>query len=87
MMPLSGWLMSNAKGYSVKLFGLVLPKLTPKNAFLAETAQLAHGYLAFMILFFISLHLFAVIKHFFYFVNIFFLNLYELFFFPYYQYD
>ena len=66
MMPLSGWLMSNAKGYSVKLFGLVLPKLTPKNAFLAETAQLAHGYLAFMMLFFISLHLFAVIKHFFY---------------------
>ena len=63
-LPLSGWLMSSAKGHSVALLGLVtLPDLVAADPALFDTLKGAHGQLAFVTGVLITLHLAGVVKH------------------------
>lgn len=63
LMPLSGWLMSNAKGYGVKLFGLEMPFIVGKNKFIGDIAHDMHGVIAWVLVVMIILHILAIIKH------------------------
>jgi cytochrome b561 len=63
-LPLSGWLMSSAKGYSVVFLGLVtLPDLVAADPALFDTLKGAHEQLAFVTVVLIALHLAGVVKH------------------------
>ena len=63
-MPLSGWLMSSAKGIQTVWFGLLpLPNLLQKNPPLGEALQEVHSTLGFIILGFVALHVLAALKH------------------------
>ncbi|MDW5418044.1 MULTISPECIES: cytochrome b [unclassified Iodobacter] len=63
-MPLSGWLMSSAKGISVAYLGLwQLPNLVEKNESLAGTLKASHELFATALLVFIGLHIAAALKH------------------------
>ena len=62
-MPLSGFLMSTASAYPVSMFGLFkMPLLFSKNKELAGLLYEAHGYLAWLGLALIALHLGGVLK-------------------------
>lgn len=62
--PLSGWLMSSAKGFQTVYFGLIpLPDLVGKNAVLAEVFGNAHGALNLAMLGLVALHVAAALKH------------------------
>ncbi len=62
--PLSGWLMSSAKGYQTVLFGVLpIPDLLHKDKALGETLEGLHETLAFLFLGFITLHVAAALKH------------------------
>lgn len=62
-MPLSGFLMSTAGGYPVSLFGLFkMPLLFEKNKELAKTLYEIHGYLGWLGMSLIALHLGGVLK-------------------------
>lgn len=62
--PLSGWLMSSAKGFTTVWLGiLTLPDLVNKNKELAELLTIAHQGLNFMLLALVAMHIAAVIKH------------------------
>ena len=62
--PLSGWLMSSAKGYQTVLFGIFpLPDLLQKDASLGEFLQAAHRWLNFGMAALVSAHLAAALKH------------------------
>ena len=63
LMPLSGWLMSNAKGYGVKLFGFNIPFIVGKNKFIGDIAHDMHGIIAWILVAMIILHILAIIKH------------------------
>ncbi len=63
-MPLSGWLMSSAKGFQTVWFGILpIPDLLEKNKELG--AQLAEVHAALAILFILTLlaHIAAALKH------------------------
>lgn len=62
-MPLSGYLMSNAFGYPVHLFGLPLPMLMEKNIEMGEFFAEAHEFLGFTFVVVLGLHISGVIKH------------------------
>lgn len=63
-MPMSGWLMSSAKGRSVKVFDAVtLPDLVEKNERLGELFEECHEYLAWGLIAAIVLHAAAALKH------------------------
>lgn len=63
-MPLSGWLMSSAKGYPTVWFGVLpLPDLLDKNHDLGEALEEVHEILAFVILGLVGLHVAAAFKH------------------------
>lgn len=63
-MPLSGWLMSSAKGFSVVYLGLwKLPDLVAKNEALGDTLKGGHGLFATVLLVLIGLHAAAALKH------------------------
>jgi cytochrome b561 len=63
-MPLSGWLMSSAKGFPVVYLGLwKLPDLIAKNEALSETFKDGHYLFATALLIFIGLHIAAALKH------------------------
>ena len=63
-MPLSGWLMSSAKGYTTVWFGVLpLPNLLEKNHDLGEALKEVHETLALVILGAVGLHAAAAIKH------------------------
>jgi cytochrome b561 len=62
-MPLSGYLMSNAFGYPVHLFGLPLPVLMEKNLELGQFFSEAHEFLGFTFAGVLALHIAGVIKH------------------------
>jgi cytochrome b561 len=63
-MPLSGWLMSSAKGISVAYLGLwQLPNLVEKNEALAGTLKSSHEIFATALLVLIGLHIAAALKH------------------------
>jgi cytochrome b561 len=63
-LPLVGWLMSSAKGYTVNYFGLFdLPDLLPKDKALGHQLKEVHEYLAFLLAALVGLHVLAALKH------------------------
>ena len=62
--PLSGWLMSSAKGFQTVLFGkLPIPDLLAKNPPLGEALDVVHVAIVWMLLGLIGLHVAAALKH------------------------
>lgn len=62
--PVSGWLMSSAEGFSVVWFGLVpLPDFVPKDKALADALKLVHKILNYSMLALVCLHVAAAFKH------------------------
>jgi cytochrome b561 len=64
VVPLSGWVYSNASGYAVVYLGkLPLPNLVEKDRALAERWVEIHEVLAFVLVTLVLVHLLAVLKH------------------------
>ena len=62
--PLSGWLMSSAKGFQTVYFGVIpIPDLLQKNKELGETLALVHQSLNFTMIGIVILHAAAALKH------------------------
>jgi cytochrome b561 len=62
--PLSGWLMSSAKGFQTVLFGLwPIPDLLTKNPPLGAALEAVHETLTWIFLGMIALHAAAALKH------------------------
>lgn len=62
--PVSGWLMSSAKGYTTNYFGLFdLPNLIEKDKALGHTLKEAHELLANLLIALAGLHIAAALKH------------------------
>ncbi len=62
--PLSGWAVSSANGYPVKLFGLItLPALVEKNEVLAQTFVEIHEFLGWGLALAVVGHVVMAIKH------------------------
>lgn len=63
-LPLSGWLMSSAKGYQTVYLGLLpIPDLIGKDAALGEFLEELHELLGTVLLVVIGLHAAAALKH------------------------
>lgn len=63
-MPLSGWMMSSARGFPVSWFHLfTLPDLVPKNKSLYEALVTTHETLAWVLAAVVTLHVAAALKH------------------------
>ncbi|MEO8995652.1 MAG: cytochrome b [Rhodanobacter sp.] len=63
-MPLTGWLMSSAKGVQTVWFGIVpLPDLLEKNRPLGKALEEVHAALGIIILIFVAVHVLAALKH------------------------
>jgi len=63
-MPLSGWMMSSARGFPVSWFGFfTLPDLVPKNKPLYEALLITHQTLAWCLGAVVALHVAAALKH------------------------
>lgn len=66
LLPLSGWLMSSAKGVQTVYFGLLpLPDLVAKDWPLGELFEDAHKLLAFTLAGLVAVHVTAALKHYF----------------------
>lgn len=64
LMPLTGWLMSSAKGFSVSVFGwFTLPDFIKPNDALAHLLGDIHQYAAYTLIAMIGLHFAGAIKH------------------------
>ncbi|MES2238042.1 MAG: cytochrome b [Pseudomonadota bacterium] len=64
LIPLSGWLMSSAKGFQTVWFGVFpLPDLVTKDKALGDLLQEVHEVLNFTLLGLVSLHILAALKH------------------------
>lgn len=64
VIPLSGWLMSSAKGFPTVYFGVIpLPDLLDKNAYLGDTLALVHKTLNFTMMGLVIAHAAAALKH------------------------
>lgn len=62
--PVSGWLMSSAKGFQTVWFGWVpLPDLVTKDAALGELLQQVHLVLNYVLLALVVVHVAAALKH------------------------
>lgn len=62
--PVSGWLMSSAKGYTTTFFGLFdLPNLLEKDKALGHTIKEIHGFMANLLMVLIVAHIGAALKH------------------------
>src|SRR5690606_12511666 len=62
--PLSGWLMSSAQGFSVVWFGVVpLPDLVSRNAGLGEALNGVHVALNYLLLLAVAGHVAAALHH------------------------
>lgn len=62
--PLSGWLMSSAGGFTVSYLGMFpLPDLVAKDKQLFEQLKEAHEILNYLLLGLVILHVLAVLKH------------------------
>ena len=62
--PVVGWLMSSAKGYTVNYFGLFeLPDLVDKDKALGHQLKEIHEYLANGLMVLVGLHVLAALKH------------------------
>jgi cytochrome b561 len=63
-MPLSGWMMSSARGFPVSWFGFIqLPDLVPKNKPLYDVLLETHETLAWALYTIVFLHVVAALKH------------------------
>jgi cytochrome b561 len=63
-MPLTGWMMSSAKNYSVSWFGrFTWPNLIGPNEQSFEALRTTHGILSFLLLAIAILHILAALKH------------------------
>jgi cytochrome b561 len=63
-MPLSGWMMSSARGFPVSWFGFFqLPDLVPKSKPLYEAMLTTHGVLALVLAGVVTLHVAGAVKH------------------------
>jgi len=63
-MPLSGWMMSSARGFPVSWFGFIqLPDLVPKNKSLYDAFVTTHETLAWTLAAVVTLHVAAALKH------------------------
>ena len=66
VIPLTGWLMSSAKGFQTVYFGVVpIPDLLAKNEGLGETLALVHRYLNYSMIGLVIAHIAAALKHYF----------------------
>lgn len=64
VLPLSGWLMSSAKGYQTVYFGVLpLPDLLDKNTELGEALAEVHELLGWLLAGLVALHVAAALKH------------------------
>ena len=64
MIPLSGWLMSSAKGFQTVWFGVLpLPDLVGKDKALGEALEEVHEFLNYTMLVLVVLHVAAAVKH------------------------
>jgi cytochrome b561 len=64
IVPITGWLMSSAKGYQTVWFGIIpLPDLVQKNKELGELLEGVHESLAYVLALLIVIHVAAAIKH------------------------
>ena len=64
VIPLTGWLMSSAKGFQTVYIGVLpIPDLLAKNKELGETLNLVHRYLNYTMIAIITVHIGAAIKH------------------------
>ena len=62
--PLSGWLMSSAKGFPTVWFGVLpLPDLVGKNKELGDLLKALHEVLNFGLLLLVGLHIAGALKH------------------------
>jgi cytochrome b561 len=62
--PLTGWMMSSARGFPVSWFGFFqLPDLVPKDKGLYDTLVDVHGTLAWTLAGLVALHVGAALKH------------------------
>jgi cytochrome b561 len=62
--PLTGWLMSSAKGYQTVLFGILpLPDLLAKDKELGHTLENVHQSLNYILLLLVAVHIAAALKH------------------------
>jgi cytochrome b561 len=62
--PVSGWLMSSAKGFNTTFFGLFdLPNLIERDKALAATLKSVHGTLANLLMVLVVAHIGAALKH------------------------
>jgi cytochrome b561 len=65
--PLTGWMMSSAKNYSVSWFGLfTLPNLVPPNENSFDLFHEVHEFLATVLFYLALIHIAAALKHHFY---------------------
>lgn len=63
-MPLTGWMMSSAKGFGVSVFGwFTLPDLIGENKELGGVLREAHEYIAWTLIACVGLHLAGALKH------------------------
>jgi cytochrome b561 len=64
LMPLTGWMMSSARGFPVSWFGFIqLPDLVPKSKPLYDFFVAAHETLAWVLALVVTLHVAAALKH------------------------
>ena len=61
--PVGGYLMSNAYGYSVRLFSIPLPKVLERNKELGEFLREVHGVLPYVLLAIVIIHVAGALKH------------------------
>lgn len=62
--PLSGWLMSSAKGFQTVYFGLLpIPDLLDKNKELGDTLNVVHAWLNYLMITTVAAHAAAALKH------------------------
>lgn len=65
-MPLSGWLMTSAAGYTISFFGLFnLPSLIAPNDEYRHFFRVSHTWIAYGLIFLISIHFLGALKHYF----------------------
>jgi len=64
VVPLSGWLMSSAKGFKTVWFGVLpLPDLIGKDKLLGDMLRSVHASLNYILLGLVVLHIVAALKH------------------------
>ena len=64
MIPLSGWLMSSAKGYQTVWFGVLpIPDLLPKDKVVGDVLQELHEILNTVLIGILAIHILAALKH------------------------